>query len=60
MLNTIFDYIYEQRNLRFPARHDDWLFQDGYQIAVGTDEGIRRHTNLQFADNQYCFSLMLL
>ena len=36
-----FCYIYEQRNVRFPTRLDHWIFQDGWQITVSTDAGLK-------------------
>ena len=44
-----------KRNLGFPIRLDLWLFQEGCQIAVSTDVGLAIHTDLGFADNNYCF-----
>ena len=52
MLSTRFNYIYEQRNLRFPSILDQWRFQNGHQIAVSTDA--------EFADNKYCLNLVVL
>ena len=60
MLSTSFNYIYEQRSSRFSTRLNHWLFPDGSQIAVRTDTGLRVHTDSGFADNIYCFILVLL
>ena len=59
MLNTIFNYIYEQRNLRFPTRHDHWLFQVGYHIEVSADARLTVHTDSGYTDNKYCFNIVL-
>ena len=39
MLSTSFNYVYEQRYLRFPTRLDHCLFQDSSNIVVSTDAG---------------------
>ena len=60
MLRKSFNYIYQQRNLRFSTRLDYWLFQDGCQIAVNTDAGLTEHTDSGFADNKYCFKSVFI
>ena len=57
MLGTSFNYVYEQRNLRFPPKLDCWLFQDGCQFAVSTDAGLTIHTDSGCADNRYCLNV---
>ena len=57
---VLFPFISYQRNLRYPPRFDLSLFQDGCQIVVRTDAGLTVYSDSGFADNKYCFSLVLL
>ena len=59
-LSTSFNYIYEQRNLRFPTSLPYWLFQDGCQIAVSIDAELIVHTDSGLAYDKYCCNLVLL
>ena len=49
MLNTSFNYKYEQRNLRFPC----YSKMVGWQTEVNTDTGTTVHTDYGFAENKY-------
>ena len=58
MLSKSLNYIYKQRDLRFPSRPDHCLFKDGCQIAASIVAGLTEHTDSGFADNKYCFNLV--
>ena len=60
MFSTSFNYIYEQRYLRFPTSLKYWLFPDDWQSTVSTDAGLTVHTDLGYPDNKNCFNLLLL
>ena len=60
MLSTSLNYIYGQRNLRFPTKLYLWLSQDDCQIAVSTDAGLTVRIESGFADKKYCSNLVLL
>ena len=60
MLSTSFNYIYEQRNSRFPTKIDYWLFKDGCQMAGSSHVGLTLHTDSGFADNIYCLPSFIM